>query len=389
MPIKNIIAGGVSILGVLAVAGTANANCFPPQNCNPAPVVHNSYTPSFDAVSIRNTEPLGHLRSVNFQRSPNVSITRVHGLGPNVALNDAPSSFTNDGCHPSSTVYCRAGNGAAAPIAQAPVVQAPVFVAPAPIVQQAPVYTAPAPVLSINRPLRTWVGKGYDPSKFIPRQYGENTFTPGIAHIPTSIVDRSPERADQVLNSGRTVAQPIVNGGVAPRSETYHIAQGAPAGAQFVQGPLIAGPVLSGPVLSGGLPALQPTGPAPVLNAPSFNVPINSVQFSQPNFVQQPVLNQGYRPAGRPVRTANGTYAAPVGSDGTYWEKTSGLTTIGGHVATEVLCKRTLPSQVVNPVIGVPTPVCTTPGHGPHAAHGPLQGPANFGAAVPSNPWTF
>ena len=385
MPIKNVLAGAASILGVLAMASTANANCFPPQNCNPGTVVVDPYTPHFDPVTIHNPEPLGHLRSVNFQRSPNVSITRVHGLGPNVALNDAPSSFT-DGCHPSSTVYCRAGNGVAA--APAPIVhQAPVFAAPAPIVHQ-------APVVQVQQPLRTWVGGGYDPSKFIPRQYGENTFTPGIAHIPTSIVDRSPERADQVLNSGRTIPQPIANGGIAPRSETYHIAQNAPTGAQFVQGPLIAGPVLSGPVFANGLPALQPTGPAPVLNAPSFNVPINNVQFSQPTFAQ-PAFNQGYRAPGRPVRAADGTYASPVGSDGTYWEKTSGLTTIGNEVATEVLCKRTLPSQVVNPVIGVPTPVCQVPGHGPHAAHGGfhhgpvVSGPVGFGAPAPAGPWTF
>jgi len=354
MPIKTVIAGGVSILGVLAMSSTAFANgCFAGQNCNPAPVVVDPYTPQYDAVTIRNTEPLGHLRSVNFQRAPNVSITRVHGLAPNVALNDAPSGFTS-GCNPSSTVYCRAGSGAAAPIAAAPVYSAPAYSAP------------------VQQPLRTWIGGGYDPSKFIPRQYGENTFTPGIAHIPTSIVDRSPERADQVLNSGRTVAQPIAGyGGVAPRPETYHVLQNAGPNAQLVQGPLITGPVLSGPVFANGLPALQPTGPAPILRQPALNIPVNSVGYSQ-----------GYAQPTAPVVAQNGTFASNVGSDGTYWEKTSGLTTFGDTVATQVICKRKLPTQTVHPVIGVPTPVCQTAGHGPHAAHGnPI--------AAPHNPWTF
>ena len=365
MPIKTVIAGGVSILGVLAMSNAAFANnCFAGQagpNCNPGAVVVDPYTPQFDQVTIRNTEPLGHLRSVNFQRAPNVSITRVHGLAPNVALNDAPSGFTN-GCNPSSTVYCRAGAGAAAPVAAAPVIS-----------------FEPAPITQIQRPLRTWIGGGYDPSKFIPRQYGENTFTPGIAHIPTSIVDRSPERADQVLNSGRTVPQALAgNGGVAPRSETYHILQNAGPNAQLVQGPLITGPVLSGPVFASGLPALQPTGPAPILRQPAFNVPINSVGYTQ-----------NYGQATAPVLAQNGTFASNVGADGTYWEKTSGLTTFGDTVATQVICKRKLPTQTVHPVIGVPTPVCQTAGHGPHAAHGIAPNGGQLGAPAPSGVWTF
>jgi len=378
MPIKTVIAGGVSILGVMALPSAALANgCFSGQagpNCNPGTVVVTPYTPQqAGPVTIRNTAPLGHLRSVNFQRSPNVSITRVHGLAPNVALNDAPSEFTG-GCTPSSTVYCRAGNGAAAPIAQ---------VAP-----QAPVQFIPAPVAAAPvEPLRTWIGGGYDPSKFIPRQYGENTFTPGIAHIPTSIVDRNPANADQVLQSGRTVAQPLAgNGGFAPRvaqpvaAPLVSAPQIQPSfgpNVEFIQGPLVAGPVIAGPVTS----------------APA--------QFAQPTYAQ-PVINQGYRAPGKPVLTGNGTYASTVGSDGTYWEKTSGLTTVGGSVATEVLCKRTLPTQVVNPVIGVPTPVCQSAGHGLHPAHGDQPvgglefiptptsvGNARYGAPAPSGPWTF
>jgi len=343
MPIKTVIAAGVSILGVMAMSSdTAFANdCFTGQfaqqaneNCDLGSVVINPYAPKYDAVTIRNTEPLGYLRTVNFQRSPNVSITRVHGLPANVGLSDAPSEFT-DGCHPSSTVYCRAGHGVAAP---APIVEAPVQ---APV--QVQTYQAP------QQPLRTWIGGGYDPSKFIPRQYGENTLTPGIAYIPTSIVDRSPERADQVLNSGRTVPQPIANGGVAPRPETYHVLQNAGPNATLVQGPVLSGPVLSGLVFAQGVPAL----PTPQI------APQAPVQYGQ-----------SYNQPTAPVYTGNGTYASHVGADGTYWEKTSGLTNFGGTIATQVICKRKLPTQTVNPVIGVPTPVCQVAGHGPHAAHG-------------------
>ncbi len=362
MPIKTVIAGGVSILGVLAMsAGTAFANgCFAGQNCNVGSVVVDPYTPKYGPVTIRNTEPLGHLRSVNFQHAPNVSITRVHGLAPNVALSDAPSQFTG-GCNPSSTVYCRAGSGVAAP---APIVQAPVFQAPivqAPIVQ-APIAPVQVQTYQPQQPLRTWIGGGYDPSKFIPRQYGDNTLTPGIAHIPTSIVDRDPVRADQVLNSGRTIAQPIANGGVAPRSETYHVLQNAGPNAQFIQGPTLSGPVLSGPVFASGLPAL-PT-PTPV-HAP--------LQYAQPAYGQPTA----------PVVAGHGTFASNVGADGTYWEKTSGLTNFGDTVATQVICKRKLPTQVVHPVIGVPTPTCQTAGHGPHAAHN-----APYGTVSPTGVWT-
>jgi len=247
----------------------------------------------------------------------------------------------------------------------------------------APVVAAPAP-----QPLRTWIGGGYDPSKFIPRQYGENTFTPGIAHIPTSIVDRSPERADQVLNSGRTVPQaPAGYGGVAPRTPTYHIAQNAGPNAQFIQGPIVAGPVLSGPVFGQGVAALPTSNFAAGPHVPvQFNPAYGQASFSQAS-LGQPTA---------PVVAQNGTFASNVGADGTYWEKTSGLTTFGSTVATQVICKRKLPTQVVNPVIGVPTPVCQIPGHGPHNAHGGFQGGQQFapnnvgyGAPAQTGAWTY
>lgn len=188
MPIKHIL-GAVGTLGLLTISTAAQAgHCggqYMSPQCN-VPVHHiPGPAPQFDAMTVTSVNPMGHLRSIDFQRSPHVSIMRVHGIGQTANLSDAPIGFTG-GCHSQSTSYCR---------------QATV----APVMPQ------------VIRPTAPRFGQGYDPSKFTSRQYGENTFTPGIAHIPTSIVDRSPINADRALNSGRAVPQAIANGGIAPR----------------------------------------------------------------------------------------------------------------------------------------------------------------------------
>jgi len=164
MPIK-LILGAVSALGLLSISTAAQAgHCGGQnfgQNCN-VPVQHiPGPAPHFDAMTTTSVNPMGHLRSVDFQRSPHVSIMRVHGMMPTANLSDAPIGFTG-GCHSQSTQYCR--QGAAAPVVSAPIMQQPV------------------------RAVGPRFGQGYDASKFASRQYGHNTFTPGIAHIPTSIV---------------------------------------------------------------------------------------------------------------------------------------------------------------------------------------------------------
>lgn len=289
MPIK-FIAAAISALGLLSVASAANAGNCGGSTCSMNIQYTPTMAPKFGPMTVSNNNPMGHLRTVDFQRAPNVSIMRVHGMAPTVSLSDAPVGFSK-GCHPQSTQYCRQG-GVSAPTR--------------------PQYNAvvtPAPVT---------MGQGYDPSKFSPRQYGENTFTPGIAHIPTSIVDRSPENADRALNSGRAVAQPIANGGVAPR--------------------------------------------------PSMMMPMGqSIGYSQQ--VRIPTTFRGSAPmgysagmprmAGGPVLQANGTYGSTVGSDGTYWEKMSGPTMIGNTMASQVICKRQIRQRVVRPIINVPVPVPT------------------------------
>lgn len=339
MRIKVLTLAAISSLSLMASAAPAMAGgCFNgAPNCNIGVQVIPAAPAQFGPMTVRTAHPMGHLRQIDFQRAPNVSITRVHGMAPTASLADAPSGFTG-GCFPTSTNYCRASAGTPVGVslatAPAPVVAAP-YVAPA-----APVVSQPT----------TMVGKGYDPSKFAPRQYGDPTFVPGIAHVPTSFVDRSPENAQAALNSGRTITQPIANGGMTP------------AFGQTV--PLRSAPVMSAPIMS-----------APVMAAPVMAAPMMGAR------------------ATAPVPTGNGIYASNVGADGTYWEKASGPTMMGSTVATEVICKRQLPQQVVNPVVNVPYAVPTpVPTAGP--ACGPGAYAANAGAAAiyeqaPRGRWTY
>lgn len=328
MRIKYSILAAVSSLSLLASAAPAMAGgcANGAATCNVGVNVMPSVPAQFGPMTVHTNNPMGHLRQVNFQRAPNVSITRIHGMAPTAALSDAPSGFTN-GCHPTSTRYCRQNVGTAVNIQ--------------------PVIAAPAPVIA--QPLRTVVGQGYDASKFAPRQYGDNTFTPGIAHVPTSYVDRSPDNAQAVLNSGRTVIQPPANGGMTP-------AYG------------------SAPLSYTSAPAFNP---APVVTQP-YVASVPAPTFAYGGQATAPVLTQ------------NGTYASNVGSDGTYWEKTSGPTMFGNTMATQVICKRQLPTQVVRPVVNVPyavpTPVPTVCGPAPHGMH---QGHNTRYGAAPTGRWTY
>jgi len=343
MRIKVLTVAAVSSLSLIASAAPALAggcmNGAP--NCNMGVKVIPSAPVQFGPMTVQTAHPMGHLRQVEFQRAPNVSITRVHGMMPTANLSDAPSGFTG-GCHPTSTQYCRsdAGTPVSLNLAPAPVVAAP--------------YIAPAPVAA--QPLRTVVGQGYDASKFAPRQYGDASFVPGIAHVPTSYVDRSPANAQAVLNSGRTVTQPIANGGMTPAfGQTVPLMGGLSYAAPAIQAPVMPAPAMPAPVM-----------PAPVMAAPMMGAQATA-----------------------PVLTGNGTYASNVGADGTYWEKTSGPTMFGDTMATQVICKRKLPTQVVNPVVNVPYAVPTpVPTCGPGSYAAPA-GPVARYEQAPSGRWTY
>ena len=357
---------GVLSAGLLAVPAFAG-NCFG-GSCETPVHVLPSYAPEFGPMTIRNENPLGHLRSVNFQRAPNVSITRIHSLGPTASLSDAPSSFTG-GCHPSSTTYCRQNAGVSgltqplapifqaptfqaapalqAPFFQAPVFQAPVFQAPVP---QAPVIQAPV-IQAPAAPVVVRTGGGYDASKFAARTYGDAALVPGVAYLPTSRVVRDTTAAQQVLDSGQTRPQDVVVPGTGTAPHLGMIAQTSGIQQTFgttqFNGGQFTGGQFSGSQFSGGQFSGTQFGGGGFVLAPTRRGP----SFGQPG---APILQQSGPLAG--------SYGSSVAADGTYWEKVSGPTSFGNTQATQVLCKRQLPQQTVHPMIGVPVPVATQHG---------------------------
>jgi hypothetical protein len=204
------------------------------------------------------------------------------------------------------------------------------------------------------QPVTIRVGGGYDPSKFAPRTYGDASLVPGIAYLPTSKVVRDPAAAQQVLDSGQTRPQDIVVPGTGTAPHMGMVRQQAVRPMMNMQQPVfMGGPQMRAP----GLMNTQGLALASTRFAPSFGQP------------SAPVLQRSGPMAG--------TYGSAVAGDGTYWEKTSGPTAFGSTIATQVICKRQLPRQVVNPVIGVPTPVPVPVQQGcqaapaPHAHRGP------------------
>ena len=337
-----VVLSGVSLVSMssAAFAGGCGYGAPASQNCGTNVVVSTGTAPVFDPMTVHINQPMGHLRTVQFNRAPNVSITRVHGMGHTAGLEDAPSGFTN-GCHPESTYYCRGGDVRPAPAPQpyiAPPMPAPVMAAP--VIAQ-PVYQGPRTV---------HVGGGYDPSKFQPRQYGDNTFTPGIAHIPTSYVDRG-----------------LGQNGAYTEAEFQQHRATAPAAPGIA--PLAMPSVMNGVPMM-GVQMSQPVMSAPLVQAPLMQAPVMQAPQIVGGLSAAPV-NSG------PVQAGNGLYASSVAPDGSYWEKTSGVTMFGDTIATQVICRRQLPTQTVRPVVGVPTPVpvpvqtgCIPAPHAPHAGHG-------------------
>jgi len=336
MPTKLIsktLLGALSA-AVLAAPALAGGNCGG-GNCAVPVQVMPSYAPEFGPMTVQTQNPMGHLRSISFQRAPHVSIMRVHSMAPTAALSDAPSGFTG-GCHPSSTTYCRQDAGR------------PVQVqlnAPAPIMQ-APVVSAP------SAPRTVQIGGGYDPSKFTPRVYGDASFVPGIAYLPTSKVIRDPAAAQQVLDSGRTRPQDVVIPGTGTAPHMGMVRQNA----GFQNAPMFSAPQMRAP----GLMPTQGLRLAPTRMGPSFGQP------------SAPVLQQSGPMAG--------AYGSNVASDGSYWEKVSGPTAFGDTIATSVICKRKIPTRVVNPLVGVPTPVPVPVPHACETSHAPA---GRYGQSAP------
>lgn len=290
-----------------------------PAACDAGVSVSHVGQSDFGPMTVNIEQPMGHLSSINYTRSPNVTITRIHGMGPTADLSDAPSGFTG-GCHPTSTTYCRSDAGTPinvqmnGPRPVTPVVRAPVY--------QQPAYSAP------SAPRVVAVGGGYDPSKFIPRVYGDNTITPGIVHAPTSYIDRSPANAAAALQG---------------------------AGLRPVSG------------MSQGSTFVAPQVPHSQMPAPQMRpTPMQGVHMQGGHM--QPQMNGrviGQVSSFETIAAAPAPHNAYTGVDGSggYWEKVSGVTRFGDTIATQVICRRQAPQPTVqrrvHNVIGVPVPVQT------------------------------
>lgn len=336
--------GGSALAGSPAYCGVAG--CDTGVAYMPTPTGYSGPT------TIENRTPYDFLDSVHFQRSPHVSITRVHGMAPTVGLSDSPGGFTQ-GCHPQSTTYCRSGHQATT--------TSTVSAQPTPTYAPTPVMHAPAaPVAMPQRVVA--IGGGYDASKFTPRIYGDPyTITPGIAYLPTSIVDRNPYRAQAVLDAGPGGVTPALSGlriGPLPTPRPY-MPRPYMQNPHAMRAPMMQAPMMQPPVMQRQMvqrPMMQP----PVMRAPVMQRPM-----------MQPSIPTGHPgAAGAPYQISNGRYGATVGADGTYWEKVSGPTQFGNTVATQVICKRRLPRPAPTPhPVPQPMPPTTCNAYGHQAGH--------------------
>lgn len=187
--------------GMFTVAGAtpalAGSNCgtVSTDRCNPGYVYSQSPVVS-SPVSTHYGQPYDHLRRFEYVQTPQINVTRIETGRAHASLSDAPAHMW-PGCGGHGQLTC--STPAPAPIMARPM-PAPVMAAPMPM----PV-AAPAPVMRSYS-----ASHSYDASKLVSRQYGSTDFVPGIAHIPTSIVDRSVANRDAILASGTVVAQPVL-----------------------------------------------------------------------------------------------------------------------------------------------------------------------------------
>ena len=312
---------GISVAAMPAMAGGCGYGGNP-YACNMGTSVQSWGTIPAAPTTVNIMPPMGHLKSVNYTRSPNVSITRLHGMTQVPSLTDFPSAFTG-GCMPSSTQYCHSNAGTpinvslnAAPQMRAPIIAAPYTGSSLSLATATPQYSFTAP---LPAPRIVAIGGGYDPSKFTPRVYGDNNITPGIVHAPTSFIDRDPTRAAMALQQASY--------------SNYSATSLSPYAGASVQ--------LGGSTMMGGS-----FGSASSVAAPSSGTPYTGVDAS-----------------------------------GGYWEKVSGVTRFGDTIATQVICRRQAPQpkvqvqvqqqRVLRPIIGVPVPVPTPV---PYTVDVPVQG---------------
>lgn len=284
MRIYRFVSAAVGSVLMASVSAAAFAGCGFSNAC-PSVVNMPGRMDNLAPINSYNTNPYGYLKTFEYKNTPNVNTMRIRSMG-----------------------LCGSGSPTcnARPMAMPRPIARPMM--PVMPVMPAPIYRAPvmsAPIISSYNANRT------------PRQYGSTELVRGIAHIPTSIVDRSP------ITHIDGVPQPHVSSVTTTSGHYPSASPSYTASRSYVSAPVIARSAMP-----------SPTAP-----------------------------RMGGNVIGH-VNAGSYTYQAP-GGGGQYWEKTSGPTMIGGMLATKVLCRREAPRpapvrvNVVRPVIGVPHPVPT------------------------------
>ena len=282
MRLKYLLSAALGGAFTLAAASPALAgsNCgtVSGDRCNPGYVYSQSPVVT-SSVSTHYGQPYDHLRRSEYVQTPQINVTRIETGARHASLSDAPA-HSWAGCGSIGAVTCAAP--APAPIMARPmpmpVMPAPVMMAPAPV-------TAPAPLRSYS------ASHSYDASKYVSRQYGSTDFVPGIAHIPTSIVDRSVANRDAILASGTTVAQPVLHTNSSYAATSNTVAQNLD-GTSWTRA---SGPTFVDGMFASEILCKQPAPVAPrvQVHQQAYQVvrPIVNVPYAVPVAVPGPVVN--------------------------------------------------------------------------------------------------
>ncbi len=274
------VSGGLIMAG-LAPVSFAGGGCYGAANlCNPG--INVTASPYVNQpMGINYAQPYDYLTSATYNQAPHMNVTRIETGAPRTTLDQAPGAYWG-GC--AAGTYC--GGPVAAPIAApAPAAYAPVAYAP----------TVSAP--------QTYVASGdYNPSNFASRQYGDASFVPGIAYLPSSYVERGTAERDAAVAS------------TSYRASTSHSTLSASSGTSVGGG----WNRVSGPTMIDGMLATEilckDEAPAPVA-VPQYQVqtqayrvvrPIVAVPYPVPVECRAPQQNVNVR------NVRQGGFAAPV-----------------------------------------------------------------------------
>jgi len=338
------LGGAFTLAGASPALAGSNCGTVSGDRCNPGYVY--SQSPVVSApISTHYGQPYDHLRRSEYVQTPQINVTRIETGRRHASLSDAPAH---------AWAGCGGGHGQITCAAPAP---APIMARPMPVMP-APVMMAPAPVVA-PAPLRSYsASHSYDASKYVSRQYGSADFVPGIAHIPTSIVDRSVANRDAILASGTTVAQPVLHTNSSYSTVSNTVAQNMD-GTSWTRA--------SGPTFVDGMFASEVLCKQPAPAAPRVQVHQQAYQ------VVRPVVNVPY-----PV---------PVAVPGPVVDARGGQSRYGsGHAQNNCAVPAPRPMPYAGPAprsLAGPTPIMRRIAPG-HATQAPRSG-GRYGAST----WTY